>query len=373
MENSIEIEQSPDKVNSSGSVPQMWSIQKFSHLWSVMLISILVFVIYAIYLLAAVKLSAQIALLDAFYTAAFFAGLVYALPWSSKFIEFNKSNILYFIITHLSGAVLISSLWTGIHYYVFIKSFARPEELAFYNNIVIWRFIIGVLVYLIIQVFVYMLLYYDKVLEKTKHETELKNLLTEAELKTLKFQINPHFIFNSLNSIAALTSIEPEKAREMTIMLADFLRSTLSTNLRQTVPLREEIRQLNLYAQIEKIRFGDKFTYDENVDVSLLESPVPNMIMQPLLENAIKYGVYEALEAIEIHLIVSKADGFLLLTMENDFEDDCSQRKQKGNGVGLSNIKSRLTLLFGRNDLLKITKENSKFRVILALPLDNNS
>ncbi len=327
---------------------------------------------YAMYLLVAVNLSVQTALIDAFLTASLFAALIYALPYSSKFIEFNKSNIGSFAFTHLSGAILISGIWTSFHYYVFIKSFIRPEEANFYNGTVIWRLIIGVLIYLVIQIFVYLLLYYDKLLEKTKHETELKNLLTEAELKTLKFQINPHFIFNSLNSIAALTSIDPENAREMTIMLADFLRSTLSTNLRQTVPLREEIRQLNLYAQIEKIRFGDKFTYTETIDESLLESPVPNMIMQPLLENAIKYGVYEALEAISIHMIAAKSDNFLILTVENDFEDDCSQRKQKGNGVGLSNIKSRLALLYGRSDLLKITKENSKFRVILALPLDNN-
>jgi LytS/YehU family sensor histidine kinase len=216
-----------------------------------------------------------------------------------------------------------------------------------------------------------LLLFSDRSLEQAKQETTLKTLLTEAELKSLKFQINPHFIFNSLNSIAALTSIDPEQARKMTIMLADFLRSTLSNNLRQTVTLQEELHQLRLYAAIEKIRFGDKFSYTESVDESLLTLPIPNMLLQPLLENAIKYGVYEALEEIGIHLSVSRNENLLAITMENDFEDDASQLKQKGNGVGLANIQSRLSLLYRRDDLLTITKENSKFRVILTIPMDN--
>jgi sensor histidine kinase YesM len=339
--------------------------------WLVILFAMFVFIPFDIYLVYNIKLGLDIALSDTFLLSLFFAALIYALPFSSRFIEFRKSQILLFIGTHICGAIIVCGLWTALHYYLFVRIFVPLNFWSFYSDTVLWRFFFCVLFYLIIQVFVYLLLFYDRSLEQAKQETTLKTLLTEAELKSLKFQINPHFIFNSLNSIAALTSIDPEQARKMTIMLADFLRSTLSNNLRQTVTLQEELHQLRLYAAIEKIRFGDKFSYTESVDESLLTLPIPNMLLQPLLENAIKYGVYEALEEIGIHLSVSRNENLLAITMENDFEDDASQLKQKGNGVGLANIQSRLSLLYRRDDLLTITKENSKFRVILTIPMDN--
>lgn len=341
--------------------------------WLVVPFAMFVFIPLDLYLVYNVGLRLELALTDSFLLSLFFAGLIYALPYSSKFIEFRKSQIFQFMGTHLAGALLISGIWTVAHYYFFVKLFVPVTAQAFFTNTILWRLFFCMMFYLIIQVFVYLLLFYDRTLEHAKQENALKNLLTEAELKSLKFQINPHFIFNSLNSIAALTSIEPEQAREMTIMLADFLRATLSNNLRQTVSLQEELHQLRLYAAIEKIRFGEKFSFTVNVEDALLATPIPNMIIQPLLENAIKYGVYEALEEIGILLSIRLNESFLEISMENDFEDDVSQLKQKGNGVGLANIQSRLSLLYGRNDLLKITKENSKFRVILTLPIDNIS
>ncbi len=324
-------------------------------------------IVYFSYLFIMNKISFATSSLDSLSTGLFLTALILGLPYSSKFIEFKKNNLVSFLLTHSAGAVTISLVYTTIHYYFIIKNYAHISEFEFYFSTLYIRFVIWILVYLFIQIFIYLLLYYDKLLEKTKEEIALKNLITEAELKSLKFQINPHFIFNSLNSIAALTSIEPDSARQMTIMLADFLRATLSTNLRQKVPLSDELTQLRLYASIEKIRFGDKFSFNENVDESLLAIQLPNMLIQPLLENAIKYGVYDALENINIDLIVAKEDGFLAITMENDYEED-SRKITNGSGVGLLNIQSRLSLLYDRNDLIQIRKEKSKFKVILKIP-----
>ena len=153
-------------------------------------------------------------------------------------------------------------------------------------------------------------------------------------------------------------------------MLADFLRSTLSNNLRQTITLEEEIKQSRLYVDIEKIRFGYKFSFEQAVDENVLTLPVPNMIIQPLLENAIKYGVYEALEEIKILLQVKRtATNMIEIIVENDYENDQCNAKHRGDGVGLANIKSRLMLIYGEGDYFRISKTDLKFSVIMQLPI----
>ena len=127
-------------------------------------------------------------------------------------------------------------------------------------------------------------------------------MVKEAELKSLKYQINPHFIFNSLNSISSLTISDPQKAQEMTIKLSSFLRSTLSKNEKQKSKLSEEISNAKLYLDIEKVRFDDKFEFIEEVENACKDMEVPSMILQPLFENAIKHGVYESLEKVTIKM-----------------------------------------------------------------------
>jgi len=221
-------------------------------------------------------------------------------------------------------------------------------------------------VYFLVTAFNYLFLYYDNYKEKVENEASLKNLLTEAELKNLKFQINPHFIFNSLNSIASLTHISAERAASMTIKLADFMRSTL-TNTKPFSTLDDELKNCRMYVDIEKIRFGDKFTFDESVDESLLEEEIPSMILQPLFENAIKYGVYEAIDTVKILFTAEKISGNIKISVENNFES--GGEKHKGEGIGLSNISKRMQILYNQNDLVKIEKGENHFRVILFFPL----
>ncbi len=121
------------------------------------------------------------------------------------------------------------------------------------------------LFYFIIVALIYIIIYYGNFQEKVLHEAELKILVKEAELKTLKYQINPHFIFNALNSISALTISEPKLAREMTINLSSFLRKTLKSNENQKCKLIDDLNNAKLYLDIEKIRFGEKFIYSEEI------------------------------------------------------------------------------------------------------------
>jgi LytS/YehU family sensor histidine kinase len=170
--------------------------------------------------------------------------------------------------------------------------------------------------------------------------------------------------------MSALTTIDPSKAKEMILKLADFLRYTLANNVRQTNKLSEELKNIRLYLEIEKIRFEDKFEYIEELIDESKTMLVPNMILQPLIENAIKHAVYETLEKVTLKLKSEIENNFLKLSLENNF--DPSGIAKKGAGVGLQNIKNRLELIYHQNNLLDVRKDEKSFCVILYIPLTEN-
>jgi LytS/YehU family sensor histidine kinase len=223
--------------------------------------------------------------------------------------------------------------------------------------------------YAVVVSFYYIVAYYSESQERAVKESELKNLITQAELRSLKFQINPHFIFNSLNSMSALTEIDPKKAKEMIIKLADFLRYILATNEREKNKLSEELKNIRLYLDIEKIRFEDKFDYSEMIDDECNKAEIPNMILQPLFENVIKHAVYETLDKVLLTLKCGFDDGYLKLQLQNNFDE--SSKPRKGTGVGLKNINDRLNLIYRRNDLMEVKKEKGIFSVTLFIPVED--
>ncbi len=182
------------------------------------------------------------------------------------------------LLNHLASAVIITAFWLGTSYFILSTFFDDQKYLTILNNSLVWRSIAGMMFYIIIISIDYVLIYYNNFHDKLLKEAELKTLVKETELKSLKYQINPHFIFNSLNSINSLTLSNPAKAREMTIKLSTFLRSTLSRDENQTNPLKEELENSRLYLDIEKVRFGDKFDYIEECDEGCSKEEVPRYV-----------------------------------------------------------------------------------------------
>ncbi len=311
------------------------------------------------------KLNVTWSLLDSFISISTYAAFTLSFKFQAQFVEFQKNKLPRFLFTHLLAALIVSALWTSLIKIFLFWLIADNSYQTFFNESIVIRIVIGMTIYFLITAFNYLFLYYDNYKEKVENEAALKNLLTETELKNLKFQINPHFIFNALNSIAALTHISSEKAGSMTIKLADFMRSTL-TNTKPFSLLEDELRNCRMYVDIEKIRFGDKFTFEEKVDAILLKEEIPSMILQPLFENAIKYGVYEAMEKVQIHFIAERIPDYIKITVENNF--DSGGEKHKGEGIGLTNISKRMQILYKQDDLIKIEKEKDMFRVILFFP-----
>ena len=314
-----------------------------------------------------IELELKYALADNLIFNLFLLGLGLSLWYSAKYISFEKNAIVKIFLSHIFGGILISIIWLAFGYYLINSLVDINESYSdFFLSTLPWRFLIGVLYYFLFTAFYYLIIYYSNYQERSVRETELKSLITQAELKSLKFQINPHFIFNSLNSMSALTVINPEKARNMILKLAEFLRYTLASNEKQTTSLREELKNIKLYLEIEKIRFEDKFEFIENIDDECLNIKVPSMILQPLFENAIKHAVYEALEKVCITLTVKMKNDFMEIKVENNFEEITSQKS--GTGIGLTNIKNRLELIYNRTNLMEVEKDKNTFSVILYIP-----
>jgi LytS/YehU family sensor histidine kinase len=230
----------------------------------------------------------------------------------------------------------------------------------------IWRFLIGILFYAVFTAIYYVIIYYNNFQEKLLRESELNALVKEAELSALKYQINPHFIFNSLNSISSLTLSNPKLAQEMTIKLSAFMRNTISKNEKQKKPLKEEINNAKLYLEIEKIRFADKFEFYDEISEECSTIEVPGMILQPLMENAIKHGVYESLGKVMIKLYCRDENDYFIIVVENNFDPESVPRK--GEGIGLKNIRSRLKLIYNYDNLLRTEQDKNTFRASIFIP-----
>jgi two-component sensor histidine kinase len=202
--------------------------------------------------------------------------------------------------------------------------------------------------------------------EIEKRKTEAEKLSKEAELYKLRQQLQPHFLFNSLNSINALIGLQPQQARMMIQQLSDFLRGILKKEDHQWTSLNEELQHLQLYLEIEKVRFGHRLSthVNNNTDGPLR---LPAMLLQPVVENAIKFGLYDTTDAITISIDAKKDDGDLLIEVRNPFDLQTSLPK-KGTGFGLSSVQRRLYLLFARNDLLKTEIDENIFITTVKIP-----
>jgi sensor histidine kinase YesM len=298
-------------------------------------------------------------------------GIGLTLWYPARYIPIEKNSPLKIILSHSIGALITTVIWLLIGYFLLVGLFNFKNTYpAFFYSTLAWRILIGILFYSLFVSFYYMIIYYTGFHEREIKEAELKSLVTEAELKSLKFQINPHFIFNSLNSMSALTEIDPAKAKKMILKLADFLRFILKTNELEKNKLSEELKNIGLYLDIERIRFEDKFEYIEETSEGCSNVEIPSMILQPLFENAIKHAVYETLDKVTLKLICKIQNGFLKIVVQNNFDE--AGIAKKGAGVGLKNIEERLKLIYHQNNLLEVKKEKDIFKVTLYIPIEEN-
>ncbi|MGO4883355.1 MAG: sensor histidine kinase [Bryobacteraceae bacterium] len=226
----------------------------------------------------------------------------------------------------------------------------------------------GVLLYLLSAGMHYALASVEESKEALQREMQALVAARDAELKALKAQINPHFLFNSLNSISALAGVDAVRAREMCVRLSDFLRSSLRVGERETVPLSEELSLAQNYLGVEQVRFGGRLRVEQQIAPECESSLVPPLLLQPLVENAVKHGIASMVEGGAIRLAAWRIENALHISVENPFDPEGAVAKR--NGLGLQIVKRRLLARYGDRADMVAESGDCRYRVELLLPFE---
>jgi len=274
-------------------------------------------------------------------------------------------------LTHLIAAALLSLAWVqiakGLAYALSrFPTFAQlPQHLAPHIPIL---FGAGFLLYLLAVAYHYVVLSLEASQEAEARVMKSGLLARDAELRALKAQVNPHFLFNSLNSISALTSIDPERARDMCILLAEFLRMTLGLGEKTSIPLQEELGMLERFMAIEKVRFGARLQMEEDIQEACKPLLIPALLLQPLIENAVGHGIANLPEGGTVWLAAHCTDGRLEITIRNTFDPESTSARRSGRG--LANVRRRLEARYADQASLQARADGNEFRVDLSLPAE---
>jgi LytS/YehU family sensor histidine kinase len=304
------------------------------------------------------------ALMDSVVSILLLAGASFFISNNLKYYLPQRERYWYIIIISITVDLLWYLGQRGI-LYLLLKEGDLYND--FIHDTAYIRFGAGFLLLSSISMFSMMWYGQQEYAEMTSRKTEAEQLSKSAELYKLRSQFQPHFLFNSLNSISALIGSDPEKARHMIYQLSDFLRGTLKKDELQWISLAEEIQYLQLYLEIEKVRFGHRLQTEIIAAEDVLQLKLPALILQPVVENAIKFGLYDTTGEVLIKIEGKNNNGDLLIIVQNPFDPETTN-PSKGTGFGLRSIKRRLVLLFARNDLLKTSIANNLFDTTILIP-----
>lgn len=340
----------------------------------------------ALYLLAWLMLGLLLSsLISAATGAQAAASLLFALPLSLVYASACGFSAYYlcrayplasrplgavlrvFAFSAVSAAILwcaLGAAWAGL-----LQSLAPQwQGVAVSRPFAAVMFGVGVLLYGMTACAHYLVLEFERARRAETGELTMKLLAQDAELRMLRTQIDPHFLFNSLNSISALTAIDPGGARDMTLRLSEFFRHTLGLEAHRKVKLADEVALVRQFLAIEQVRFGPRLAFVEQVEPDAARCMLPPMILQPLVENAVKHGIGQRLEGGSIVVAAERAGSLLRIRVENDADEDSAPAA--GQGIGLANVRQRLGAAYGHEGSVHWTREDDKFRVDLVLPAE---
>lgn len=313
----------------------------------------------------------NISIIDSLISLLIYSGLALSLWYPFSFFNQGKTKAGTLISNLVASGAITVTLWVLVTKMIMLLILPEQNNYQEYWEATLpYRIGTGFFIYGLVILTYFLFVSLTNLSEKNAREAKLESLIKETELKMLRSQINPHFLFNSLNSISSLTVTDPEKARSMVIRLSDFMRYSLSRKDEHPVSLRSELENLRLYLDIEKVRFGDRLLTEEHIQDSCLELEIPVMLLQPLYENAVKHGVYESTDIVKIVTEVCLYNGFLAITISNNYEQGVSS--MKGTGTGLLNVSRRLELFYGHQASMKTEKQNGIFTVKIYIPADNS-
>ena len=311
------------------------------------------------------------------YTVAVFLALLLAFlclaAWyPCRALVIGRAGVANLLFTHLLAAFLSSALWiflgrAGVGLLARSPQFSGATDR--FAPLWLGLFIVGALFYLLSTALHYLWFALVESREAERRQLELRVLAREAELRALRAQIDPHFLFNSLNSISALTATDARAARAMTLELADFLRKTLDLGSKERISLDEELDLAKTYLGVERVRFGDRLRMEFDVEEEALSCPIPPLLLQPLVENAVQHGISQLVDGGTIAIAARRSGNRLEVSIENP--RDPAVRRSRGGGLGLVNVGSRLEALFDGEARISTVADGPAFRVDLAVPLED--
>lgn len=265
---------------------------------------------------------------------------------------------------HLSLHAVASVIFTAVHVTLRIALYpVRAAGHVIPVSVTLWRQVFLffafdniVNTYAMIAIFGHMMLYYRDLRQRELRSAQLEGKLAKAQLSMLKMQIQPHFLFNTLNAVSALARDNPRGAEDMLARLSDLLRQTLNNDSEQEVPLRAELEFLGRYLEIEQVRFADRLTIHLNPAAETLDALVPNMFLQPLVENALRHGIGRKAQGGSLEMRSWREANDLLVSVQDSgpgFPADAKAPLEEG--IGLSNTRSRLQHLHPGNHEIRFT------------------
>ena len=269
------------------------------------------------------------------------------------------------LFAHVLSAAMLSGLWLLMFRLWATLLGTTPVRIVTQRALVF--LVAGALLYFLAVAFHYLLIALEQARRVEQREMEVRVLAREAELKALKAQLDPHFLFNSLNSISSLCGSNPASARTLTTLLAEYLRKSLRIGNAQSITLSEELELASSYLAIERIRFGPRLEVEQNIDESVRGYRVPPLLLQPLVENAVTHGVGHLVDGGVVQIAALRDGERVRISVENRCDPDRPARH--GEGIGLTNARRRVETYYGDAARIEVVEEPTRFRVAFSLPL----
>jgi signal transduction histidine kinase len=280
-----------------------------------------------------------------------FAVLAPLVVWLSRHFPIDRTNWRVHVPLHLVASAAFALTYCAVRASASQMQgwfSIQPEHFSdAFQTLLLKTFHFDLLIYWVILTVGHALNYYRTAQERDLRASELERHLVQARLQALQMQLNPHFLFNTLHAISALMHKDVEAADSMIARLSELLRYALESTTAQEVPLRQELDFLERYIEIEQTRFGDRLLVQKQIDPKALDAHVPNLILQPLVENAIRHGIEPHARRGEITLSARREDGTLHLEVRDNGAGLVNGNGSPDEGVGLSNTRARLTELYG--------------------------
>lgn len=291
-----------------------------------------------------------------------------------KGIPLDVKKIIAVGLKQMATAVIFVAVWLQL-------AMIYSEALTLIEQSEIWRqrftqswpmlAASGFLFYFLACMANYLLLSLERAQEAEQEALKNKLLSSQAELNALRSTIHPHFLFNSLTALAALTKSAPDKAQQVSLKLAEFLRYSLQHGQKESVTLEQELEHVRNYLSIEKIRLGNRLNVDYQIDSQATQSPILPFALLPLIENAVKYGIEPSLLGGTIGVYVQSTNGWINILIKNPLEQETMERE--GAGLGLSTLQKRIRAYYGGEARLQTKRTENVFTAQLYLPSNQKS